>query len=101
MTAPLDGVPGPMLARWYPDYVLLLDEAAAAAAAAEAAAEEARAAREAPRFGWSAPLTVRAAEVRIVAITRGTRAAAAIAHLAGVTPGHRLVVSGPQAYQIH
>jgi len=101
MTTPLDGVPGPALARWYPDYVLVLDAAAAAAAGAEAAADEAQAASEAPRYSWNAPLAVRTAEIRIVAVADGAQAGRVIADLAGVTPGHRLVVSGSQAYQIH
>jgi 8-oxo-dGTP diphosphatase len=96
-----DGVPGPALARWYPDYVLVLDEAAAAAAASAAAGDEARAARAAPRYSWNAPLAVRTAEIRIVAVGDGTRAAAMIAHLAEVTAGQRLVISGKQAYEIH
>ena len=98
---PPDGVPGPALARWYPDYVLVLDEAAVSAAADTAAADEARAAREAPRYSWNAPLTVRTAEIRIVAVADGAQAAAAITDLAAVTPGHRLVISGEQACQIH
>jgi 8-oxo-dGTP pyrophosphatase MutT (NUDIX family) len=105
LAAAPDGVAGPALARWYPDYVLVLDEAAAAAAADSAADSaiggEARAAGEAPRFAWNAPLTVRTAEVRIVAVADGAPAGAAIAHLAEVTPGQRLVISGPEAYQIH
>ena len=96
-----DGVPGPVLARWYPDYVLVLDAAAAAAAADSAAGAEALAAGEAPRFAWNAPLAVRTADIRIVALTRGAQAGDVIAGLAGVTPGHRLVLSGSQAYQIH
>jgi 8-oxo-dGTP pyrophosphatase MutT (NUDIX family) len=88
-----DAVPGPALARWYPDYVLVLEEAAASAAANSAAADAARAASEAPRFSWNAPLTVRTAEIRVVAVADGAQAADVLADLAGVTPGHRLVVS--------
>jgi hypothetical protein len=79
----------------------VLDEAAAAGAGAEAAADEARAADGAPRYSWNAPLTVRTAEIRILAVADSTEARAVIADLAGVTPGHRLVISGKQAYQIH
>jgi hypothetical protein len=99
--APPDGVPGPALARWYPDYVLVLDEAAAAAAADAAAADEAQAAAGAPRYSWNAPLTVRTAEIRIVTVTDGAQAGDVIAHLAEVTPGQSRVISGAQAYQIH
>jgi 8-oxo-dGTP pyrophosphatase MutT (NUDIX family) len=100
MAVPPAGVPGPVLARWYPDYVLVLDEAAAAAAASAAAADEAQAAGEAPRYAWNAPLAVRTAEIRIVALAPGAQAGRVIADLAAVTPGHRLVISGRQAYQI-
>jgi 8-oxo-dGTP diphosphatase len=96
-----DGVPGPVLARWYPDYVLVLDETAAAAAADSAAGGEAQAARAAPRYRWNAPLAVRTAEIRIVAVPQGALAGDVIADLAAVTPGHRLVMSGQQASQIH
>jgi 8-oxo-dGTP diphosphatase len=94
----LSALPGdvaaPVLARWYPDYVLVLGEAAAADAAAAAAAEAARMAGEAPRFSWNAPLAVRTAEIRIVAVADGTRAGDVLADLAAGTPGLRLVVSG-------
>jgi len=94
LTALPDGVPGPVLTRWYPDYVLVLEEAAAAAAAASsAAAYEARAASEAPRFSWNEPLAVRTAEIRIVAVTDGARAGDVMKDLAGTTPGRHLVVS--------
>jgi 8-oxo-dGTP diphosphatase len=99
--APPDGVLGPALARWYPDYVLVLDEAAAAAAADAAALDEAQAAAGAPRYSWNAPLTVRTAEIRIVAVTGGEQAGHVIARLAEVTPGQSRVISGAQAYQIH
>ena len=88
------GVAVPPLARWYPDYVLALGEAAAAGAAGAAAAEAARAAGEAPRFSWNAPLAVRTAEIRIVAVPDGTRACDVLADLAAGTPGLRLTVSG-------
>ena len=88
------GVAVPPLARWYPDYVLALGEAAAAGAAGAAAAEAARAAGEAPRFSWNAPLAVRTAEIRIVAVPDGTRARDVLADLAAGTPGLRLTVSG-------
>ena len=93
IAAPPEGIPGPLLARWYPDYILVLDEAAAAAAAESAAADEALAASEAPRYSWNAPLAVRTAEIRIVAVTHGAQAGDVIADLAGVTPGQRLVIS--------
>jgi 8-oxo-dGTP diphosphatase len=101
IAAPPGGVPGQLLARWYPDYVLVLDEAAAAAAAEAAATDEALAASGAPRYSWNAPLAVRTAEIRIVAVTHGAQAGDVIADLAEVTPGQRLVISGRQAYQIH
>jgi 8-oxo-dGTP pyrophosphatase MutT (NUDIX family) len=101
IAAPPEGVTGPALARWYPDYVLVLDEDGAAAAAEAAAADEARAAGEAPRYSWNAPLTVRTAGIRIVAVSGGTQSGATIADVAAVTPGQRLVISGEQAYQIH
>ena len=100
MAVPPHGFPGPVLARWYPDYVLVLDEAAAAVAASAAAEDEAQAAGEAPRYAWNAPLAVRTAEIRIVALARGAQAGRVIADLAGVTPGHRLVVSARQAFLI-
>jgi ADP-ribose pyrophosphatase YjhB (NUDIX family) len=92
-----DSVPGPLLARWYPDYVLVLEGAAAAAVANAAAADAARAASEAPRFAWNEPLTVRRAEIRIVAVTGGAQAGDIIADLAASTPGRRLAVSDRRA----
>jgi 8-oxo-dGTP pyrophosphatase MutT (NUDIX family) len=89
-----DDVTGPGLARWYPDYVVLLGEAAAAAAASYAAADEAREANRAPRFSRNEPLAVRTAEIRIVAVADGAQASDVISDLAGTTPGRRLVVSG-------
>jgi 8-oxo-dGTP diphosphatase len=93
LTALPDGVPSPALARWYPDYVLVLEEAAAAAAVSSAAAYEARAASEAPRFSWNEPLVVRTAEIRTVAVADGAQAGDVLADLAGTTPGRHLVVS--------
>jgi 8-oxo-dGTP diphosphatase len=89
---PPGGAPVPALARWYPDYVVLLPEAAAAGANA-AAADAARAARPASRFSWNEPLTVRAAAIRIVPVTGGARASDVLAGLASGTPGRHLVVS--------
>jgi 8-oxo-dGTP pyrophosphatase MutT (NUDIX family) len=101
-----DGVTAPGLARWYPDYVLVLGDAAAAAASAAAAGEarsadgeartadgEARTADRTPRYSWNEPLTVRTAEIRLVAVAGGAQAGDVIADLAGHTPGRRLVVS--------
>jgi 8-oxo-dGTP diphosphatase len=96
-----DGVPGPPLARWYPDYVLVLDETAAAAAASAAADDEAQAARAAPRYTWNAPLAVRTAEIRIVTVPDGAIASDVLAGLTALTPGHRLLMSAQQAFQIH
>jgi len=93
VTVPPDGVAAPALARWYPDYVLVLEAAAAAAATRSAADGAARKASEAPRFSWNEPLTVRTAEIRIVAVTDGTQADDVLADLAASTPGRRLVVS--------
>lgn len=90
-----DGVPGPVLARWYPDYVLVLEEAAAAAAAAasSADADEARGANRTSRTTWNEPPTVRTAEIRIAVVADGAQPSDMIADLAGNTPGRRLVVS--------
>ena len=54
----------------------------------------ARAASEAPRFSWNAPLAVRTAEIRIVAVADGAQACDVLADLAAGTPGLRLAVSG-------
>jgi hypothetical protein len=89
-----DGVEGPALARWYPDYVLVLEEPAAEAAVSAAAAGKARAAAAAPRFSWNEPLTVRAAEIRVVAVADGAQAGDVLADLAGTIPGRRVAVSG-------
>jgi hypothetical protein len=93
VTVPPDGVAAPALTRWYPDYVLVLEAAAAAAAARSAADDAARKASEAPRFSWNEPLTVRTAEIRIVAVTDGAHADDVLKDLAASTPGRRLVVS--------
>jgi hypothetical protein len=89
-----DGVAAPVLARWYPDYILVLGETAAAAAVSSAATDEARGANEAPQFSRNEPLTVRTAEIRIVAVADGAQASDVITDLAGTTLGHHLVVSG-------
>jgi len=94
VAVPPDGIPGPVLARWYPDYVLVLgEEAAAGAAAADLAADDARKAKKTSRVTWDEPLTVRTGEIRIVAVADGAQAGKVIADLAGSTLGRRLVVS--------
>jgi 8-oxo-dGTP diphosphatase len=93
VAVPSDGGPAPALARWYPDYVLVLSEAAAAAAASSAAAEEARKPKRTSRVTWDEPLTVRTAEIRIVAVADGAQASDVITDLARSTPGRRLAVS--------
>jgi 8-oxo-dGTP pyrophosphatase MutT (NUDIX family) len=86
-----DEVGGPALARWYPDYVLVLDEAAAAAVAGAAAADAAARARAKPPMPWNEPLTVRRAGIRTVARPDGARAAEVLAGLAADTPGRHFV----------
>ena len=93
VAVPPDGGPGPVLARWYPDYVLVLSEAAAAAAANSAAAEEARKPKRTSRVTWDEPLTVRTAGIRIVAVAGDAQAGDVITGLARSTPGRRLAVS--------
>lgn len=93
VTVPSDGGPVPALARWYPDYVLVLREAAAAAAASAAAAEEARRPKRTSRVTWDEPLTVRTAEIRVAAVADGAQASDVITDLASGTPGRRLAVS--------
>lgn len=86
-----DGAAAPVLARWYPDYVLVLGDAAAAAASSAAARP--REATRASGTSWGEPPTVRTAQIRIVAVTDGAQAGDVIADLAGSTPGRRVVVS--------
>jgi len=93
VVVPPDSVPAPVLARWYPDYVVLLGEAAAAAAASCAAAGEAREANRTSRTTWNEPRKVRAAEIRIVAVADGAQAGDVITDLAAITPGRCLAVS--------
>ena len=88
-----DGLAGPALARWYPDYVLVLDGAAGAAAADLAPADEAGRAGGTARFSWNEPLVVRAAEVRVVAVADRAQADEALADLAGTIQGRRVVIS--------
>jgi 8-oxo-dGTP pyrophosphatase MutT (NUDIX family) len=88
-----DGVGGPVLGRWYPDYVLLLDEEAAATEATSAAADLTDEVSKTPRKTWDQPLTVRTAEVLTVAVEGGGQASVVLTDLATVTQGHRLVVS--------
>jgi 8-oxo-dGTP pyrophosphatase MutT (NUDIX family) len=85
-----DGVGGPVLERWYPDYVLVLEEEAATAAASPAAADDAR---EAPPASWNQPPAVRTAELRMAAVADRDQASDVIADLIAITPGRRLVVS--------
>jgi 8-oxo-dGTP diphosphatase len=82
-----DGLDRPALARWYPDYVLVLDGDAAAAAADPPVVPP-----DSGRPSWSAPLVVPTAGVRAVAAAGS--GADEIADLAGSTPGRRLVVTG-------
>jgi ADP-ribose pyrophosphatase YjhB (NUDIX family) len=81
-----DGLDRPALARWYPDYALVLDGDARAAAADPPAVP--------PDSGlpsWSAPLVVPTAGVRAVAAAGS--GADEIAELAGSIAGRRLVVT--------
>ena len=89
-----DGLGVPALARWYPDYVLVLDGPAGAATAESAPADEAGRASAPARYSWNEPLVARAAEVRVVAVADRAQADEVLADLAGVTRGRRLVVSG-------
>lgn len=93
VAVPPDGGSAPVLARWYPDYVLLLSEAAAAAAASAAADDEARKPKRTSRVTWDEPLTIRTAEIRIVGVASGAQAGDVLADLAEGTPGRRLAVS--------
>jgi 8-oxo-dGTP diphosphatase len=88
-----DGLGAPALARWYPDYVLVLDGVAGAATAEAAPADEAGQASAPARYSWNEPLVARTAEVRVVAVADRAQADEVLADLAVVTPGRRLVVS--------
>jgi 8-oxo-dGTP diphosphatase len=87
-----DGLGEPALARWYPDYVLVLDGDARAAAADPPAVPP-----DSGAPSWSAPLVVPTADVRAVAADgSGADGSGAdeIADLAATTAGARLVVTG-------
>jgi hypothetical protein len=86
------GFAAPALARWYPDYVLVIDGAAAAAADQAPPGAAGRESATA-RFSWNEPLVVRTAEVRLVPVADRAQAGDALAGLAGSTPGRRLVLS--------
>ena len=101
VAVPPDGIPAPALARWYPDYVLVLGEAAAAGAASSAAAEEARRPKWTSRVTWDQPLTVRTAEIRIVAVADGAQASDVITDLASDTQGRSLTVSDRSTVREH
>jgi 8-oxo-dGTP diphosphatase len=81
-----DGLDHPVLARWYPDYVLVLDGDARAAAADPPAVPP-----ESSLPSWSAPLVVPTADVRAVAAAGS--GADEIAALSASIPGRRLVVT--------
>ncbi|MGH3211190.1 MAG: NUDIX hydrolase [Trebonia sp.] len=83
----------PAFARWYPDYVLVLDGAAGTAAADPAPPDGAGRASAPARFSWNEPLVLRAAEVRVVAVADRARADDELAGLAASTQGRRLVIS--------
>lgn len=90
------GLAATALARWYPDYVLLLDDAAVANAGANAGVappEEPGPVAKAARYSWHEPLVVRTADVRVVAAEGHRRPGDALAELSRSTPGRRLVVS--------
>ena len=93
VSLPPGAVPGPVLARWYPDFVLVLDEAAADAVSAAVAAEEEQRPKRTSRVTWDEPLTVRTAQVRVAAVPAGSSAGDVLAGLAAGTAGHCLVVS--------
>jgi 8-oxo-dGTP pyrophosphatase MutT (NUDIX family) len=82
-----DGLGEPALARWYPDYVLVLDGDARAAAADPPAVPP-----DSGQPSWSAPLVVPTADVRAVAAAGS--GADEIADLAATIAGARLVVTG-------
>lgn len=81
-----DGLDRPALARWYPDYVLVLDGDARAAAA-----DPPDVPPDSGLPSWSAPLVVPTADVRAVAAAGS--GADEIADLAGSITGRRLVVT--------
>lgn len=87
-----DGYAAPPLERWYPDYVLVLDDAVLNDTGA-VTADEAGQATGAAGYSWNQPLVERAAEVRTVAVADGAQAADVLADLVRVTPGRHLVVS--------
>jgi 8-oxo-dGTP diphosphatase len=93
-----DGFAAPPLERWYPDYVLVLDDTVVDdtvldAGALAAAVDEAGKASRTARYSWNEPLAVRTAEVRTVAVAGRAQADDVLADLAGSTQGRRLVVS--------
>jgi len=85
-----DGLDRPALARWYPDYVLVLD-----GDAREAAADPPAVPPDSGLPSWSAPLVVPTAGVRAVAAAGS--GADEIAELAGSIAGRRLVVTARPA----
>jgi hypothetical protein len=87
------GLVAPALARWYPDYVLVLDGAAGATAADLAPPGEAGRPSATARFSWNEPPVVRTAEVRVVAVADRAQAGDVLASLAAITTGRRLVIS--------
>ena len=87
-----DALALPALARWYPDYVLVLDGAGGSAADLSTGRRAGRAGGTA-RFSWNEPMVVRTAEVRIVPAADRAQADDALADLAGTTRGRRLVIS--------
>jgi len=87
-----DGYSAPPLERWYPDYVLVLDDAVLNDTGA-VTADEAGQATGAAGYSWNQPPVERAAEVRTVAVADGAQAADVLADLVRVTPGRHLVVS--------
>jgi hypothetical protein len=88
-----DGFAAPPLERWYPDYVLVLDDTVLDTGAFAAAVDEAGKASRTTRYSWNEPLVVRTAEVRTVAVGDRAQADDVLADLAGSTQGRRLVVS--------
>lgn len=88
-----DGFAAPPLERWYPDYVLVLDDTVLDTGAFAAAVDEAGRASRTTRYSWNEPPVVRTAEVRTVAVGDRAQADDVLADLAGSTQGRRLVVS--------